>query len=77
LLGCSTRVFQIHRSVLTSAQLIDSYAVYGEADATIRDGQKFLTLFERVESYEVASRLADAYAQKNQSQQEFALYEVC
>ncbi len=58
------------------ARLIEAYAVYGDADATIRDGRKFLTNFPNAPNRTgVASTLADAYAQKGQAQQEFALYE--
>ncbi|MEO8027316.1 MAG: hypothetical protein ABI823_12625, partial [Bryobacteraceae bacterium] len=57
-------------------QLIDAYAVYGDADAVIRAGAKFLTDFPSAPNRtSVASRLADAYAQKNQTSQEFGLYE--
>ncbi len=61
---------------LLRARLIDAYTVYGESDATIREGSKFLKDFTNAPNRtDVASRLADAYAQKNQTQQEFALYE--
>ena len=57
-------------------RLMEALATYGEHDAVIRQGQQFLTAFpQAVERERVAMRLADAYAAKNNNQEEFALYD--
>ncbi len=58
------------------ARLIEAYSVYGDNDGVIRAGREFLTAFPQAgERTGVAAAMADAYARKNQTQQEFALYD--
>ena len=59
-----------------NARLIDAYATYGDNDGVIRRGREFLNAFPKAgERTEVAIAMADAYARKNQTAQEFAIYE--
>ena len=58
------------------ARLIDAYATYGDNDGVIRSGREFLSAFPKAdERVQVALAMADAYARKNQAQQEFAIYD--
>jgi len=58
------------------ARLIQTYAIYGESGAVIRDGRQFLTAFPgNPEREQVGLLLADAYARENRTQEEFALYD--
>jgi len=58
------------------ARLIQAYAAYIDNDGVIRAGREFLTTFPKAaERSDVALAMADAYARKNQAQQEFALYD--
>jgi len=61
---------------LLRARLIQTYAVYGESGAIIRDGRQFLAAFpNHPEREPVGLLLADAYARENRTQEEFALYD--
>lgn len=56
--------------------LIHAYSVYGASDGVIRDGTKFLTDFPASAARtEVALEVADAYARKGQTRDEFAMYD--
>ncbi len=58
-------------------RVIEAYAIYGANDGVIRSGMKFLTDFPDASNrVSVALRVADAYARANQTQPEFALYDV-
>ena len=64
-----------HRAGLR-ARLIQTYAVYGESGAVIRDGRQFLAAFPNDPEREpVGLLLANAYARENRTQEEFALYD--
>jgi predicted Zn-dependent protease len=59
------------------ARLIDSYSTYGQDDAVIRLGQEFLAAFPNAEERtEVSLRVADVYELRNNTKEEFALYDV-
>jgi tetratricopeptide (TPR) repeat protein len=59
------------------AQLLEFYSNSGESDAVIQGGRDFLASFPNaVERTSVALRMADAYARKNDSRSEFAIYDA-
>ena len=58
------------------AQLLQFYAISGESDAVIQGGRDFLTAFPKApQRTEVALLMADAYARKNNTKDEFAIYD--
>jgi tetratricopeptide (TPR) repeat protein len=59
------------------AQLLEFYSNSGETDAVIRGGHEFLSSFPNAtERTSVALLMADAYARKNDSKDEFAIYDA-
>ncbi len=59
------------------AQLLEFYANSGESDAVIEGGREFLASFPNAsERTSVALLMADAYARKDDAQNEFAIYDV-
>jgi Tfp pilus assembly protein PilF len=59
------------------SRLIQAYATYGDSDGVIRGGRKFLAAFpEAAERTEVAILMAEAFARKEDTGQEFATYEA-
>jgi tetratricopeptide (TPR) repeat protein len=59
------------------AQLLEFYASSGESDAVIQGGREFLANFPNAsERTSVALLMADAYARKNDTQNEFAIYDA-
>ena len=63
-----------HRSQLLS-RLIESYALYGEDDAIIRQGTAFIADFPNAEQRtKVALQVADAYARAKRTNDELAIY---
>jgi tetratricopeptide (TPR) repeat protein len=59
------------------AQLLEFYANSGESDAVIQAGRDFLAAFPNAsERTAVALLMADAYARKNDTQNEFAIYDA-
>ncbi len=77
----STRLLDAHfpksaRRPEIHARLISTYALYGESEAVIRDGQQFLAAFHSApQREEVALHMADAFARTHREQEEFALYD--
>ncbi len=58
------------------AQLLDYYAASGESDAVLQDGGEFLANFPHAsERTTVALLMADAYARKGDTKNEFAIYD--
>ena len=58
------------------AQLLDYYATSGESDAVIQGGRDFLANFPNAsERTTVALLMADAYARKDDTKDEFAIYD--
>ncbi len=58
------------------AQLLEFYANSGESDAVIQGGREFLAAFPNAaERSSVALLMADAYARKDDSKNEFAIYD--
>jgi predicted Zn-dependent protease len=58
------------------AKLLEFYSNSGESDAVIQGGRDFLANYPKVlERTSVALLMADAYARKNDSQDEFAIYD--
>lgn len=58
------------------AQMVQAVVPYGQPDAVIHEGKQFLADFPSAsERFDVADAIADAYAQKNDTQDEFSLYE--
>ncbi len=58
------------------AQLLEFYSNSGESDAVIQGGREFLASFpSAAERTSVALLMADAYARKNDSRSEFAIYD--
>jgi len=58
------------------AQLLDYYATTGESDAVIQGGRDFLASFpDASERTTVALLMADAYARKGDTKNEFAIYD--
>ncbi len=58
------------------AQLLDFYSTSGESDAVIQGGREFLASFPNApERTTVALLMADAYARKNDTKNEFAIYD--
>lgn len=58
------------------SRLIQAYATYGENDAVIAAGRRYLAGFpESAERVTVALAMADAHARKRQEKEEFAVYE--
>jgi len=58
------------------AQLLEFYANSGESDAVIQGGREFLSTFPKAqERTAVALLMADAYARKNATKDEFAIYD--
>lgn len=58
------------------AQLLDYYATSGESDAVIQGGRDFLASFsEASERTTIALLMADAYARKGDTKNEFAIYD--
>ena len=58
------------------AQLLEFYANSGESDAVIQGGRDFLATFSRApQRTAVALLMADAYARKNNTKDEFAIYD--
>jgi cellulose synthase operon protein C len=59
------------------AQLLEFYANTGESEAVIQGGREFLANFPNAsERTSVALLMANAYARKNDSQDEFAIYDA-
>ncbi len=59
------------------AQLLEFYSNSGESDAVIQGGREFLASFPNAaERTTVALLMADAYARKNNSREEFAIYDA-
>jgi tetratricopeptide (TPR) repeat protein len=59
------------------AQLIDAYATYGESEAVITAGRRFLTDFPAAaERVRVSLAMADAYARGKREKEEFAVYDA-
>ena len=59
------------------AQLLEFYSNSGESDAVIQGGREFLASFPNAtERTSVALLMADAYARKNNSKDEFAIYDA-
>src|SRR5580704_14392764 len=59
------------------AQLLDFYANSGESDAVITQGREFLASFPNApERTSISLLMADAYARKNDTKNEFALYDA-
>ncbi|HUL16691.1 MAG TPA: hypothetical protein VLV88_11885 [Terriglobales bacterium] len=57
-------------------KLLEYYASAGESDAVIRGGKEFLSTFARAtQRTQVALLMADAYARKGQTADEFAIYD--
>ena len=66
----STRRPELH------AQLLEFYSNSGESDAVIQGGREFLATFPKAsERTSVALRMADAYARKDDTKNEFAVYD--
>ena len=64
-----------HRPAL-HAQLLDFYSTSGESDAVIQGGREFLASFPNAsERTLIALLMADAYARKNDTKNEFAIYD--
>ena len=58
------------------AQLLEFYANSGESDAVIQGGREFLANFPKApQRTEVALLMADAFARKNNTKDEFAIYD--
>lgn len=58
------------------ARRLEAYALYGDFDGVIRGGRQFLADFPNApQRTQVAFLMADAFARKNQSDEEFALYD--
>jgi len=58
------------------SRLIQAYATYGDSDGVIRGGRKFRAAFPQAEERtEVALLMAEAFARKGDTQQEFAMYD--
>ena len=58
------------------AKLLEFYSNSGESEAVIRGGREFLANYSRAsERISVALLMADAYARKNDTQNEFAIYD--
>ncbi|HET6177372.1 MAG TPA: hypothetical protein VFE61_10595 [Candidatus Sulfotelmatobacter sp.] len=58
------------------AKLLEFYSNSGESDAVIQGGREFLTNFPKAEQRtSVALLMADAYARKNDTRSEFAIYD--
>jgi hypothetical protein len=58
------------------AELINSYVLYGEDDAVVKEGVSFLERFQQAnERVPVAMHVADVYARRDNTAAEFALYE--
>lgn len=56
--------------------LLRAYAEYGQNEAVLKSGEQFLAQFPSAnERMAVASAMADAYAQTNNTQGEFAMYD--
>ena len=59
------------------AQLLEFYGKSGESDAVIQGGREFLANYPNApERTSVSLLMADAYARKNDSQDEFAIYDA-
>lgn len=57
-------------------QLVSAYATYGDSDGVIRAARRFLAAFPQAsQRTAVALLMADAFARKNDEQQEFAVYD--
>ncbi|MBZ5684041.1 MAG: hypothetical protein LAP86_03320 [Acidobacteriia bacterium] len=66
----ATRCAELH------AQLLEFYANSGESDAVIQGGKDFLTNFPKApQRTAVALLMADAYARKNNTKDEFSIYD--
>jgi Flp pilus assembly protein TadD len=58
------------------AKLLEYYSSAGESDAVIQGGKNFLAAFtDAPQRTEVALLMADAYARKGKTQEEFAIYD--
>lgn len=59
-------------------QLVSAYATYGDSDGVIRAGRRYLAAFTQGAGQRtaVAMMMADAFARKNDVQQEFATYDA-
>lgn len=65
------------RRMQIDARLIEAYAIYGESDAVIREGARYLAAYpDAPRRTDVALRIADAHVRKNQTREEFAIYEA-
>jgi Tfp pilus assembly protein PilF len=59
------------------SRLIQTYATYGDSDGVIRAGRQFLADFPKAnERTDVAMLVAEAFARKQDSAQEFAMYDA-
>ena len=59
------------------AQLLEFYSAAGESDAVLKGGKEFLATFAKApERTSVALLMADAYARKDDSANEFAIYDA-
>jgi tetratricopeptide (TPR) repeat protein len=57
-------------------KLIEAYAGYGQNEAVLRSGHRFLQAFPKApQRTEIGFLMADAFARTGQTQQEFALYD--
>lgn len=58
------------------AEMVSMYANYGLSDAVIREGLQYLASFPQgADRFHVAMAVADAYARKNRSKEEFEVYD--
>jgi hypothetical protein len=58
------------------AQLLNTYVMYGEDDAVLKEGMSFLARFKQTdERVPVAMHMADIYSRRDDTAAEFALYE--
>lgn len=58
------------------ARRLEAHALYGDFDGVIRGGREFLASFPNApQRTQVAFLMADAFAHKNQTDEEFALYD--
>jgi tetratricopeptide (TPR) repeat protein len=64
------------RRMELEARLIEAYALYGENDAVIREGTRYLAAWpDSPRRTAVALEIANAHARRNDTRQEFAIYE--
>jgi Tfp pilus assembly protein PilF len=59
------------------AKLIEAYAAYGDSDGVSRQGRQFLASFPKAaERTDVSLLIADAHARRQQTKEEFAVYDA-